>query len=708
MENLAHKLHPFEYVGAQRLYEEERFLLADDMGMFKTAQAIFANSKFREKKKGKLRTLIVTPTSVREHWARELEKWAHPKGDINIAYAGNLPKAVSSIKNSDWTVISYPLVARLDEFTLKKFQNIGFHQVIIDEAHNAKNPNALRTKAIKKLADQADYVSLLSGTPIPNTMSDLYVLMSLLDPVQYPFNPDSKDAENLRAARQSFIHLYLQRPQAVKELLHRKMLRREANDYLGEHIPKLHQHRVEISLSGRHLDTYLETLDKEMDVGKKIMELAKVSLDPMLVDNSLPREIRGKNVSLKYRFLEDIIEKETQKKRGKVLVFTNLKRGIIDPLVEKYERFGAIKITGDISTEDGTREKLRKKFQQDPDTQILFATTTMNEGVDLTAATAVVNLTIPWTPAEFYQRFKRSQRPGEIKKNRVDVYTPFTTLPGKRSSFEQASLEMLDTKKKIVSYLVKGMQVSLEELKTFDETKRVPKIVHAITSPNKAVLQYYIKWRGVGSDSASKRMKKNPEVSKYMAELYPQFSMAKNAANIYIPIIKKIEKRKILETKVDVACGPGMLGYFLDEPTIGIDINQDMLNVGKELCGKNKLIRGTMDQLPLKKGSSDLAVCSLAYQMTSPKEERARSLQEMSRVLEHRGYAILTVPGGYMNSQNRTRFEEVISEYGFDVKNSKRKVGPSKIDFYVLQKIRKPSDKVYGLRWDGDPGRKKK
>src|SRR3989344_1956803 len=100
----ANELQPFEYIGAYKLFEEERFLLADEMGMFKTAQAIFANSKFRQKK-GAKRTLIVCPTSVREHWARELQTWAYPKGDINVVYARNLSQAIPSVSDADWTII---------------------------------------------------------------------------------------------------------------------------------------------------------------------------------------------------------------------------------------------------------------------------------------------------------------------------------------------------------------------------------------------------------------------------------------------------------------------------------------------------------------------------------------------------------------------------------------------------------------------------
>lgn len=157
------RIHPFEFIGAYKLYQEERFLLADEMGMFKTAQAIFANSKFRERNRN-LRTLIFCPTSVREHWARELQRWAYPRGEINLIYAEHLRNGISAIGHSDWSIISYHLASNLNEDALNYLRKTGFHHVILDEVHNAKNPGALRTQAVKSLADRADYVSLLSGT----------------------------------------------------------------------------------------------------------------------------------------------------------------------------------------------------------------------------------------------------------------------------------------------------------------------------------------------------------------------------------------------------------------------------------------------------------------------------------------------------------------------------------------------------------------
>ncbi|MCK5321194.1 methyltransferase domain-containing protein [Candidatus Pacearchaeota archaeon] len=693
------------------MYSEKRFLLADDMGMFKTAQAIFANSKFREKKKN-LRTLIVCPTSVREHWANELNKWSYPGGDINVIHSNNFKESFGKVKQSTWNIISYPLMSCLGDDLGDKLRKIGFHHVIADEVHNAKNPAALRTRALKTLVDQADYASLLSGTPIPNTVSDLYVLMSMLDPSEYPFDPSEgiDDNSNLKIARQKFTQLYLSNPQIVKELFHKKMLRREAGDYLSEQIPQVKNHKIEIPLSGRHLETYLSVVGEEMPIGRKIMNLAKATLDPFLIDSSLPRTSRGKSISDKYAALDDIVEKEVSRKdgKGKVLIFSNLKTGVVDNLTERYKAHRAIKITGDVTAGGGKREAARLEFQRDPKTKVLIATSAMNEGVDLTAATAIVDLTIPYTPAERNQRWKRSHRPGEIKKDKLDIYTLCTTIPGPQQSLDSALIGMVDSKEEVASYFLKGIQMSREDLRNFDSVTKVSTIKMATDSPNKYILQYYLKWRGIGGERASKKIEKFSENSKYISEIYPNFNMTKNASKIYIPIIKKIEEKEgALKRKVDIGCGPGMLGFHLDEPTIGIDISPDMIEVGKKLYPKNNLMVGNMDKLPLEKDTADLTVCSLSYQMAEPTKERARSLKEMSRVLRDGGYSVITIPKNYMDKKDETGFENAASDYGFSIKDHQKEVGPSKIDFYVLQKTHDSlTNKLHDLSWKGDPRRK--
>ena len=217
-------VQPFEFIGALRAYEEGRFLLADDMGMFKTAQAIFVNNKVRERNR-KLKTLVVCPTSVKRHWAMEIEKWAYPRHqNVAVLDPRNFASQASFINEEDWVITSYPLLALVGTEGIEPLYRAGFRHLILDEVHNAKNPEAIRTRTICRLAERTEHLTLLSGTPIPNTVEDVYMLMHLLDPDKYPLTEDRKVNGE---ARHRFKALYWQDPQAFKDLLQRKMIRRE-------------------------------------------------------------------------------------------------------------------------------------------------------------------------------------------------------------------------------------------------------------------------------------------------------------------------------------------------------------------------------------------------------------------------------------------------------------------------------------------------
>lgn len=691
-------IYPFEFIGAKKLYEEERFLLADEMGMFKTAQSIFANNKMRKGKK-KFPTLVISPTSVKEHWEREIIKWAYPrKQEITIVSARNYDAALRRVRDSDWVIINYSLASRMDDERTEHFLKEGFRHVIIDEVHNAKNPEAIRTRVIKRAADRAEYLSALSGTPVPNTMEDIYMLMSLLDPEKYPFEISDHGANAAKEARRRFLDLYWQNPQAVKNLLHRKMLRRELAEYLTKKVPHLEEETVQLELSGKQLEIYNAILEQKLSPGKKIMQLEKILLDPKLVDREL---LDNQNVSegirsCKYVELDGIVERETR--RGKVLVFTNLKTNVVKNLEMRYSKFGAIAIDGDVSTEiHGPREHLRERFQKDRDVRVLIATTTMNEGVDLTAATAIVDLTVPWTPAEHLQRIKRSQRIGEIEKDRVKRYTLVATLP-QFISLDQAMLDMLAGKEQNINYMLSGIKLSREELLEMQEPKRSPRIKRAIRAPNQTIFGYYVNWRGIGSEASRRRLKRKNSTAQMIADLYPNFSMAYNAARLYIPLIEKRQCFYVL----DLASGPGMYSYFSKRPSIAIDLDINMLKKGEDVSASADKINGMMHAIPLQDEMVNGVVCSLAYQMTEPKEERAKALQEMNRVLTKGGYVFLVLPGNYMSAADMKKFESAIQAYGFKIDYRNFGQGPSKLDVYVLKKLTDSDDGIRNLRLKGD------
>lgn len=692
------QIHPFEFIGAKRLYEDERFLLADEMGMFKTAQAIFANNKVRQKRR-KTKTLVVCPNAVKEHWEREIDKWGYPKRqEVVVVDAQNYDSALRSARNADWVIINYPLMSRMDQERANYFSRLGFRHVILDEVHNAKNPEACRTRVVKTVADGAEFLSLLSGTPIPNTIEDVYVLMSLLEPKEYPLNFDNIDVA--KEARRRFADLYMQNPQVVKDLLHRRMLRREVADYLGGRVPSLLVDELfGIELSGGQLEVYNEILEQELTPGKKIKQLEKAMLDPRIVDRSLLRDtsVLDSLDPQKYEVLDEIIGAEAQK--GKVLVFTNLKTGVVGSLVERYSRYGAIAITGDIPAyAHGHREELRRRFQRDDNYRVLFATTTMNEGVDLTAATTVVDLTIPWMPAERSQRVRRSQRIGEIEKEGLKRYTLVAKLP-RFKSLDQAMLDMLEGKERAINYMLSGIKLSREELMELQAPQRVPKVRRVIRAPNQTIFCYYVNWRGVGTERALKRLHRKNSPSEMIAELYPTFSMAYNSARIYTPLVESARQFPVL----DLAGGTGVFSYFSKEPSFLVDLDINMLRKAQEVSPLAKPINASISSIPLSSGSVGSVVCSLAYQMAEPTEERATTLQEMNRVLRPGGYAFLIIPSDYLSQSDRDKFDIAIGNYGFEKVYQAFSQGPSKLDVYSLRKVGPPSPTSTNLRFKGDP-----
>lgn len=153
-------LFPYQCAGAAFLASRRRALLADDMGLGKSAQAIVACEAV-----GARTILVVCPASLRQNWAREFGRF----------WFGSRAPQVH--------VLSYDLAARAKE-------EMGVDVLILDEAHYLKTKTAKRTKAIYGpkcdgvggLVERAKHVFLLTGTPSPNNVSELWTHLRAVFP----------------------------------------------------------------------------------------------------------------------------------------------------------------------------------------------------------------------------------------------------------------------------------------------------------------------------------------------------------------------------------------------------------------------------------------------------------------------------------------------------------------------------------------------
>jgi SNF2 family DNA or RNA helicase len=142
-------------------------ILGDEMGLGKTAQVIALLQI--EKNGGRVPSLVIAPATLLENWRRELALFA-PTLTV-LVHAGSERGGIAERLNGfDVVLASYDTAVR-DEELLGQF---CWNVVALDEAQAIKNPEALRTSAVKKLPRRVSIA--VTGTPLENRIDDLWSL----------------------------------------------------------------------------------------------------------------------------------------------------------------------------------------------------------------------------------------------------------------------------------------------------------------------------------------------------------------------------------------------------------------------------------------------------------------------------------------------------------------------------------------------------
>lgn len=411
------KPYPFQISGVKWLVSHKQALLADQMGLGKTIQAIIGiRVLFR---KGELlRTLVVCPASMTNVWEREIKSWAPELRPIRVQ--GN-----SSERGYIWKshaeiyIVSYETL-RNDIATLSPNK---FDLYVLDEAQKIKNPYTKTHSAVKRLAPK--YRWALTGTPIENEVDDVIALFNVLKPRLFP--------------RGYFWYV----PSEVRKKIKPYILRRTVEDVKLD-LPELTHEEHWLDLLPEQKASYKSLEDQGVsDIKRRGEDATRIHVLALITKLKQICNLDSESgQSCKLNFLKDELEDLTEDNE-KALVFSQYPVKTLQKIEPKLKQFNPLVYDGSLSSNE--RDDIVTTFQKsDYNMVLLMSVRAGGTGITLTRANHVFHFDHWWNPAVMDQASARVRRIGQ--KRPVFVHSLYaadtieerivTLLQQKRAVFE--------------------------------------------------------------------------------------------------------------------------------------------------------------------------------------------------------------------------------------------------------------------------------
>ena len=402
-------LFPYQRDGMLHLAFGERALLADDMGLGKTVQALAACVLLRELESVK-RVLVVSPASLKSEWEEQIR--AATEGLSSQVVSGRREIRLDQYAaGAFFTLVNYEQIMR-DGDDIQRVVNPDV--IILDEAQRIKNWRTKTASAVKRLRSRFAFV--LTGTPLENRIDEIYSIIEYLDPKilgpLFRFNRDYYILDD-RGRPEGYKNLDI-----LSERIRSVMLRRRKDE-------------VEDELPDRTLNNYFTEMTSEQrsrydDHEYNMMRIAGRAKHRPLT----PEEFKRLQMELacmrmtcdtpyildprvrdcpKLEELERVLEEILEDGERKIIVFSEWVR-MLDLVCE---RLGELDLDFALHTGSVPQNRRRaeiNRFKRDPACRLFLSSESGGTGLNLQAASAVINLDLPWNPAKLEQRIARAWR----------------------------------------------------------------------------------------------------------------------------------------------------------------------------------------------------------------------------------------------------------------------------------------------------------
>lgn len=419
-------------------------ILADDMGLGKTLQAIVAIAQYRMKKKAL--SLIVCPTSLLYNWKEEFAKF---DPELKVLVVDGIPSArkriMENISKYDVIITSYTLLQK----DIEHYKTVAFGYVVLDEAQHIKNRGTRNAKSVKMI--QAEHRLILSGTPIENSLDEMWSLFDFLMP-------------GFLSTYDRFVEKYIRVSGAELsknlEYLRKKVapfiLRRMKTDVLDD-LPPVSEIVYHCQLTDIQQDLYRSYAESARNELVKLVErdgfdrvqihvlatltrLKQICCHPAI----FAKEKAEPGDSAKYEMLMELLQTLIEGKH-KTVIFSQYTR-MLQIMREDFESRGIRFAYLDGSSKN--RLEIVKQFNEDENLPVfLVSLKAGGTGLNLVGADTVIHYDMWWNPAVENQATDRVHRMGQ-KKN-VSAYKLITL-----GTIEEKIAEMQKRKKGLVKKVV--------------------------------------------------------------------------------------------------------------------------------------------------------------------------------------------------------------------------------------------------------------
>jgi SNF2 family DNA or RNA helicase len=426
----------------ESLSEDKKYpggLLADDMGLGKTLQVLsfidWHNATQNEEKKP---YLIVAPVTLLENWQAEFRNFFNSDIEMSSVYgSGNNQITLDNLKRHAIFLTNYESVR------IKKnpfiFGQIDWAVVVLDEAQKIKTPGTLVTNAIKAL--KADFKIAATGTPVENSMVDLWCITDFVVPgllgsaknfskqYQKPIRKNISDDELNQLGQKLRSHLGLYFKRRLKK------------DVLVD-LPKKIEQRKESIMPDYQRNTYLNAIQQGQaadrnEILSTITKLKKISDHPYLIEYNY-QDIPSQELIETSAKLQTTIKilKQIKGKEEKAIIFAEFRKtqAILQKVVKHVFDLKHVSIiNGEMAARKGrrsqkeTRQEAIDRFQKEAGFNvIIMSPVAAGLGLNVTGANHVIHYSRYWNPAKESQATDRAHRIGQNKN--VFVYYPISVL----------------------------------------------------------------------------------------------------------------------------------------------------------------------------------------------------------------------------------------------------------------------------------------